>query len=61
MPSVFGVVDARDFLAIDLQMTLAPGRDVYFKLLVADNGDKFLDRGAFPAGEALFVFSIRYR
>jgi hypothetical protein len=56
LASVLGVIDVCDFPTVDLQMAFAPGCDVYFKSLVANRGDKFLDRSALPGGQSSFAF-----
>jgi hypothetical protein len=49
---VLGVIDVGDFAAVHSQMALAPGGDIYFKLVVADGCDEFLNRGALADGQS---------
>ncbi len=58
LASVLGVVDVGDLPAVDLQMALAPGGDIDFKLVVSDGCDKLLNGGALPDGQAFVRFPV---
>ena len=58
LASVLGVIDVGDFPAVDFQMALAPGGDIYFKLVVSDGCDKLLNGGALPDGQSFLRFPV---
>jgi hypothetical protein len=48
---VFGMIDSRDFPAVDLQMALAPGSDIDLELVASGGCHKFLNRSTFSRGQ----------
>lgn len=58
---IFDTVDVRDFPAVDPEMTLTPGGDIYFKLVPAKRRDKLLDGCAFSDGQCLIRFPVKRR
>jgi hypothetical protein len=47
LASIFTILDLRELPAIDPQMPLAPGSDIYFKRIDANSCDELLESGAF--------------
>jgi hypothetical protein len=46
--------------AVDLQMALAPGSDIDFKLVVSQGCDEFLNGSAFSHGELLVRSPVQF-
>ena len=46
LPPVFRIIDPCDFAAVDLLLTLAPGRDLYFELVSAHCRKELLNGSA---------------
>ena len=60
MAPVLGVVDVSDFSPVDLQMALAPGRDIHLEFVVPDGRDPLLKGGTLSNGKVLIGLPIRF-
>ena len=55
---ILGVLDVRDFPAVDLQMSLAPRSDIDLKLVASHGCEELLHGGALAYGKLLVGFPI---
>lgn len=54
LASIFSIVDMRDFLAIDLEATFGPERDIYNQFVVAERRDEMLSVSSATPSHASF-------
>jgi hypothetical protein len=53
LASVLGVINMRNFPAVDLQVAFTPGRNVDFQSVIAEHRDKLLNCRSFSDSQCL--------